>query len=265
MRLWEINSASADLNNVGTSKHKLSILATANYGSEEILSFITVAFEKLGTDFHIKIVEKRDHPSMFAQPARTVVLEVRNALASLSLSEIYRTAFSATNLLNARSVRIVKGELVSVESSNLIFDLVGNLQFADVNKRRTDIVLLCNDKIERIERIGGIEFNPRSKLDQCEKWAAISSAILHAHAASLTGQTTAKLFVAPFALSSLSVTLLVYTLYFLIIYASGVGALLPKLASNAFVKIEEIPLTYAACIVFVFFIVPLTALVFVFL
>jgi hypothetical protein len=253
---WEIDTVSSDKDEVARSRHVLTVLASPKADSQEILSFVTDSFEKLGSsDFYLKIAEKRDYPSVFNLPSRTLVLEVRNALSSLSISNIYRTAFGFTNLLSVRSVSIVKGELVSVASSDIIFNLTAYLQRANRQANRTDVFIRCNDKIERVTGIG---LDPYPKLTHCGKWIAISTAIIRAHAASLTGQATSKIFVAPFAWSSLSVTIFVYVMCFILLYAALVfRALLPKMASHAIVQIDRIPLSLAACVAYAFFLVPI--------
>jgi hypothetical protein len=136
--------------------------------------------------------------------------------------------------------------------------LINDLQFANALKHRTDMFLYCDGAVERVS---GTRIDAYPKISQCEKWAAVPTAILRAHAASLTSQATSQIFVAPFALSSLSVTLFVYVTCFLLIYTAGIRALVPKLASRPIVTIESIPLTLAACAVFAFFFTPLTVIV----
>ena len=252
--LWRIDAVTLDDAGKPSMSGSLYILGSKNLSVDQILLFLIDSVRKLQSN-SLTVVEEKHIPGFLALPSIQLTIQVRNAFRSIPWTSIYRIAFDYTSFLGTRSLEIARGNSLSIQTSAAVPDLALEVQFSDKN-----IAFFCDDKlILTVRSETGL-----AKAGACTKWAATREGNLKVEAVTLTSADTSKILVAPFALSSLSMTILIYIVCFLLLYAAFVRAMMPRIFAWRFVQIERIPLTLVASVLLVTFFLPLALLTFVF-
>jgi len=252
--VWQINTTTLNESQRATVVMSTVALSSAKFSATELMAFISDAIQKRGSELHMEITKQTQVPGFFYNlPGLDLNVRVRDAFHSLPITSLYRIAFVYTSLLGVRSLEIIRGRPVTMETSNAVPALADEVN----SLGEGSLVFLCDGDISRIPQTGS---DLAGKLKKCSKWAAIRSSVFNAEAVMLTSEDTSRIFIAPFALSSLSMTFLVYTVCIVLLYTAAVRAVMPRLFGWNFLQVEKIPLTLAASVMFVFFIVPLATL-----
>jgi hypothetical protein len=205
----------------------------------------------------VKVISEGTRPSLFS-PGWEVELEVRGVFRKLRLATLYGVAFQKTNLLGERSLEMMSSTAISVGARSLNASLSNELLFSDLRQDKSDRFLFCDDQNTHLKDGTDIW----SEAAKCKQWAAVSLALLQLEASQLTGKDTSKIFIAPFAWSSLSTTIAVWMVCLILIYAKVIRTLIPRVFTSGIIAADKIPLTIAAVAFFGFGIIPIALISF---
>lgn len=257
LTLWQIDTQALDKERTVRATFSLSALTSPNFDTVKLLEFTSNALKRMNSDLYVKVLEEKSHPHFMSMAGYEIKLEVSDVFAEIPFSSLYRVAFSDINLFGPRSLQMAQGELVSAESEGMFRDLSSDVKFSDALIDKADFFLVCDEKIERVTGVG---LDPAPAIQKCKTWGAVSVSSLRSQLTMLSLQSGSKIFIAPFALSSMSVTLILYLVCFLLLYAAAIHRIAQRLLSLNILQVENIPLTISAAIVLVFFVAPLAFL-----
>jgi hypothetical protein len=184
-------------------------------------------------------------------PSAELKLEISHAFDYVPFSALYGLAFSEIDLFGTRTLEIASGNLLSVHAGGLANTLSLELTSTDP-RTNAGTFITCDTKAERLR-----EVDAGPALSACKKWAAVSVSSLFNEPARLAAETPSNILVAPFALSSLTTTFVIYFVCFILLYTALVRKALMQLVGSRVLAVEKIPLTISAGTVYLLFLIPL--------
>jgi hypothetical protein len=259
MTLWAIEtSASADMKDQGlTPSYSLTVITSREFPVERVLPFVHDAF-RAAAGGQIKILSAEINPGKLLLPSSEIRLEVRRLFDGIPFSTFYRVAFNDVNLFGTKSLDLANGELLPVQASGLARSLSTEMMFDTSSVRGRDALLNCDEHLSRLKAEN--EADVVSSLQKCSVWSAVAASSLKIDASLLAALTSSSVIVTPFALSSLTVTIVVYFLVLAFLYVYFVGKAVPLMFKLDIIKLENIPLTVSAVLVLLFLLMPAAAL-----
>jgi hypothetical protein len=254
---WHFDVGSFDPDGKQRASHNIRIVTTRNFQYDHILDFITDAYKKLEFPRNLRIATSNKYPS-FLYPTLELDVSFSSLFAKVRFSEIYELAFTDVNLFNTRSLEMAQGRPVIVSGDGHINGLAMALALSDYGVGKFDSVLSCDGLISRI---AGDYFAEDAQFPKCNSWAVVATSALQVELALLSPQASSNIFVAPFAISSLAVTIAVYLISFAVLYAFLIQRVTSRILGLNVIVVEKIPITLSVVILFACFVFPVVALI----
>jgi hypothetical protein len=260
---WQVNTSVLEAED-GNSRvtYGLNFFTSRTLTIGEAVEFLISSFKALDPEVPIKVADQKEKKHVFTLPSYVITISVRNAFQAIPVTTFYRIAFSYASLLTPRALDVAQMRPVSLEATDLLSRMITEIGISDALSDRTDVLLGCDGNITRVLGVSK-DTDIGLMISKCKKWAFVSRAALKAQAAMVASLVSSTIFITPFALSSLSITLLIYVVCFTILYTAMVRRILPKLFGLNVIEVEKVPLTLSTSVAFVFFVIPLAAIVWI--